>query len=39
MNFTMLALKTEKRSDFLRARSKLFYSIMVDREKEGFGLC
>ena len=30
MNLRMLALKTEKLLDFLRSKSKLFHSIMVD---------
>ena len=30
MNLRMLALKIEKLLDFLRSKSKLFHSIMVD---------
>lgn len=34
MNFAMLALKTEKLSDFLRAGCKLFDSIMGGEKKK-----
>ena len=30
MNLRMLVLKTEKLSDFLKRRSKLFHSVMID---------
>ena len=34
MNLRMLLLKNEKFSDFLRAGSKLFHSIIADGKKE-----
>ena len=34
MNLRSLLLKTRKLSDFLRWRSKLFHSVMVDGKKE-----
>ena len=33
MNLRILVLKTEKLSDFLKRRSKLFHSVMIDAKE------